>query len=400
MFIDDEQPTLDLLARVLDWEALGLQVAPAAQDGRQALALIEAHAPDILITDIQMPGMNGLELIEAVRRANTAMQIIVLSAHGQFEYAQKALEYHVIGYLLKPIDEEKLAALIQTACRRLRQQADDSRYIRQGLLQLRSDEFRALLYGEHPGLPAAPGQGGPGFFAEELFLLVLRAAPAARPAAKRAFTPGRLQQFFAARGVAEMALTETAPFAWAAAVPAKTLAKCFPPGPREQPLDALLEEALSAAFSLPIQVTHRGPFEDMALLCRAFRSMGEGQSEAALSLPGGENTLITQTVQFLLAHYHRPLSLEDICTHLSVSKNYLSALFSRQAGRTLWACLTDIRMEKAKELLLVSGERTSEIAYRVGYENPNYFSKAFKKATGLSPQEYRSQEKHAENSNI
>ncbi|MBQ4901275.1 helix-turn-helix transcriptional regulator [Paenibacillus sp. Marseille-P2973] len=90
-------------------------------------------------------------------------------------------------------------------------------------------------------------------------------------------------------------------------------------------------------------------------------------------------------------NYDRNLSLEEICTELSVSKNYFSYLFKRETGWNLWAYLTEIRLNKSKELLRTTDCKSYEIAYMVGYDNPSYFSKLFKKNTGMTPNEYRAE---------
>src|SRR5262245_33165955 len=102
MLVDDELLTLELLENLLDWSKLGIEITGKAMDGIEALRRIEEDCPDILITDIRMPGMDGLALVQKIRETNTRMKIIILSAFGEFEYAQKALSYGAAGYVLKP----------------------------------------------------------------------------------------------------------------------------------------------------------------------------------------------------------------------------------------------------------------------------------------------------------
>ena len=113
VFVDDEAITLQLLTCVLDWEELGITVAGTASDGREAYELFRNVKPDIIIADIKMPGMNGVQLSEMIRKSDRNVKIIFLSAYAEFEYAQGAIANRVSGYLLKPLDEEELAALIR-----------------------------------------------------------------------------------------------------------------------------------------------------------------------------------------------------------------------------------------------------------------------------------------------
>lgn len=112
LLVDDEVLTLDYLESVIDWEEYDINVIGRAFDGLSAIDIIQEDIPDIIMVDIKMPRMDGLELIKWIREHDIDSKIIVLSAFGEFEYAQKALNDGVSGYLLKPVDEEKLEEMI------------------------------------------------------------------------------------------------------------------------------------------------------------------------------------------------------------------------------------------------------------------------------------------------
>lgn len=101
------------------------------------------------------------------------------------------------------------------------------------------------------------------------------------------------------------------------------------------------------------------------------------------------NALVYKGVQYLHENYDQNFSLNDICNELAVSKNYFCYLFKRETGQNIWAYLTDVRLNKSKELLCASDLKSYEIAYKVGYDNPSYFSKLFKKYTGKTPSDFR-----------
>lgn len=105
---DDEERICRLIQALVDWKALDMEVSGIASNGTMALELIEEKQPDILITDIRMPGCNGLELMEKARKSCPMLQIIVISGYAQFEYAQTAMKYGVCEYLLKPINQKEL----------------------------------------------------------------------------------------------------------------------------------------------------------------------------------------------------------------------------------------------------------------------------------------------------
>lgn len=105
---DDEERVCRLIVALGKWEELGLKVAGTASNGIQALELIQKEKIDMLITDIRMPGLNGLELIEKVREVSPDIKIMIISGYANFEYAQNALKQGVSDYLLKPINKEAL----------------------------------------------------------------------------------------------------------------------------------------------------------------------------------------------------------------------------------------------------------------------------------------------------
>lgn len=109
---DDEQLIREGLAETIPWESLGLTLVGIAEDGKQALCGIRETLPDIVLTDIRMPHLDGLELIGKIREAQPECRVIIITGHGEFTYAQSAIQLGVSDFVLKPID-------IQNLCRTL-----------------------------------------------------------------------------------------------------------------------------------------------------------------------------------------------------------------------------------------------------------------------------------------
>lgn len=105
---DDEARICKLIIKLIDWDAIGMCVVGTAQNGVEALELIEKENPEIVITDIRMPGYDGLEMIEKAQKMNNDLEFIIISGYGEFEYAKKAIDFGVKDYLLKPINKEEL----------------------------------------------------------------------------------------------------------------------------------------------------------------------------------------------------------------------------------------------------------------------------------------------------
>ncbi|WP_025678426.1 response regulator, partial [Paenibacillus massiliensis] len=116
LIVDDEPAIREGLTTLIDWEACGFQVADTAGNGREALEKLEKLAPRLVIMDIRMPGMSGLEVIRTIRdqySADTSSHpisphVLLLTGYADFEYARQAIAYGVDGYLLKPVDEEEM----------------------------------------------------------------------------------------------------------------------------------------------------------------------------------------------------------------------------------------------------------------------------------------------------
>ncbi|HHW30940.1 MAG TPA: response regulator [Clostridiaceae bacterium] len=113
ILIDDEELILRGLLKIIDWEANGFTVAGAFSDSEEALAMAPTLQPHLVIVDIEMPGLSGLELIDALRDRLPYAKFVILSAHDQFKYAQKALQLGVFRYLLKPIDDNELSEALR-----------------------------------------------------------------------------------------------------------------------------------------------------------------------------------------------------------------------------------------------------------------------------------------------
>lgn len=108
VFIDDNKAIIDGLKYIIDWKALDIEICGKAYDGLEGIKIINKIQPDLLITDIRMPGLDGLEMIESILTKHPSLKIIILSGFDDFSYAQKAIEIGVAAYILKPIKKQLL----------------------------------------------------------------------------------------------------------------------------------------------------------------------------------------------------------------------------------------------------------------------------------------------------
>ena len=111
--VDDEFLQRALVKKTVDWNSLGMEICGEAEDGEEALKKILEEKPDILIMDINIPYMNGIEVSKKVKVIFPEIQVIILTAYGEFEYAQNAISLGVQEYLLKPVKLDAFKALFE-----------------------------------------------------------------------------------------------------------------------------------------------------------------------------------------------------------------------------------------------------------------------------------------------
>ena len=113
VIVEDEDIIRQGLIATFDWEAVGAKVVGEAADGAEALPLIRSLHPDVLLTDIRMPNMDGLELARVLQEENILPKLVYLTSFADFDYVREALRLQAADYLLKPVDDEELARLLQ-----------------------------------------------------------------------------------------------------------------------------------------------------------------------------------------------------------------------------------------------------------------------------------------------
>ncbi|MFC5531186.1 response regulator [Cohnella yongneupensis] len=165
LIVDDEPIARESLRYLIDWEDYGFSVKAGAEDGEQALAMLREGFYSLVLTDIRMPKMNGLELIERMREITDA-SVIILSGYDDFEYARQGIKLGVKDYLLKPVDEEDLIAVLLRVHRELtdrellhrRQQAGDSAFRERVLRRLAHGQLNRGEYAEQLRLAEFPAE--------------------------------------------------------------------------------------------------------------------------------------------------------------------------------------------------------------------------------------------------
>ena len=262
MLVEDESTVRDGIVKKIDWEKHGFQLSGAFENGKLASDALLENPVDVVITDINMPVMDGLDLARFINERMPRTIVIILTGFGDFTYAQTAIRHKVHEYILKPVTAKQLRELL--------------------------DKLRCELDGRRD-----------------------------HEAAERI----------------------------------------------KRKLDILGELETGNTQSIT-----------------ATEALSERQA--------------AQAVAFIRQNYPDPgLSLQKVTSHLSVSTSYFSNIFKSYTGVTFVDFITRLRMQKAQELLVLTDMKNYEIADRVGYDDPGYFSSTFKKFTGIKPSDYRREHK-------
>lgn len=341
LLVDDEQRVAEHIRQLVAWENYGIRQVHVCGNGLEALEMMRKSLPDVVITDIKMPGMDGIELIQRSKRAGYDSEFIVMSGYKEFELAKSAMGQGVKYYLLKPCSEEEIDTSLASAM-------SDVQGRRAALNPVTVDQSAETTtryddneVGREALALEAVVVGGDALKLQQVIeqLVVHRG----RPFASLVFTQLLMKQMH--RGVL----------------------------------------AASAFTQL-----HNGLYEikeSPALAQYMMDSLAHMREE----MPAEDN-FIDRIVQYVDEHLEDPdlklkrLAREVVFRH----EDYVSRLFSQRMGESFHGYLTRKRLERAKYLIRHLGEdKIYSVAERVGLgHNPSYFSKLFKKHTGYTPKEY------------
>ncbi len=125
MLVDDNESVLEGMANIIDWEKYGYRIAFSAPNCDRALEALDKTDIDLIITDIRMPRMNGLEFISAVKEKNENLKFVLISGYSEFDYAKWAVDQQISGYLLKPVDEDELIEIIKRVKKEIEKERED-----------------------------------------------------------------------------------------------------------------------------------------------------------------------------------------------------------------------------------------------------------------------------------
>ena len=534
--VEDEMVIRRGIKNSIDWEKEGYIFCGEASDGELAYPMIIKEKPDILITDIRMPFMDGLELCKLVKKELPNIKILILSGYDEFDYAKEAIRLGVTEYLLKPISSGKLLEALNGVSESIRREKEDKDLVRKYMEEMRENtehekqKFFEQMIAGNLSMADALETGkkyemnlSAGMYNLLLFRFTLgeenRKSGELLGEAEYAIEKltERLEYVFEfQRGVEGWAFLLMADNEEQMSERVKELSKDLEEimknystiayfGGIGQPVARLreleesfreAERALAARFTMElnriisvedirmaqnvdtlddIEITSFGEIEKTRTMLEKFLNNGaedeidefvdvyinelpeenlksvlmrqyiimdayivmmsfcekiegiegemKAQSEELKNSMKTSQTLeeIKNYIRMLLkkiigvrdtisgrrysdiieiakdqirkTYMSDEISLNTIAAEVGMSPSYFSSIFSKEMGKTFVEYLTEIRMDRAKELLMCSSMKTSEIGYEVGYKDPHYFSYIFKKTQNCTPKEFRARGK-------
>lgn len=534
--VEDEMVIRRGIKNSIDWEKEGYIFCGEASDGELAYPMIIKEKPDILITDIRMPFMDGLELCKLVKKELPNIKILILSGYDEFDYAKEAIRLGVTEYLLKPISSGKLLEALNGVSESIRREKEDKDLVRKYMEEMRENtehekqKFFEQMIAGNLSMADALETGkkyemnlSAGMYNLLLFRFTLgeenRKSGELLGEAEYAIEKltERLEYVFEfQRGVEGWAFLLMADNEEQMSERVKELSKDLEEimknystiayfGGIGQPVARLreleesfreAERALAARFTMElnriisvedirmaqnvdtlddIEITSFGEIEKTRTMLEKFLNNGaedeidefvdvyinelpeenlksvlmrqyiimdayivmmsfcekiegiEGEMQAqSEELKNSMKTIqtleeIKNYIRMLLkkiigvrdtisgrrysdiieiakdqirkTYMSDEISLNTIAAEVGMSPSYFSSIFSKEVGKTFVEYLTEIRMDRAKELLMCSSMKTSEIGYEVGYKDPHYFSYIFKKTQNCTPKEFRARGK-------
>lgn len=390
--VDDEPLICKGLRETVEWDSLGLEIAGEAHNGMDAMEMIAATHPHIIITDIRMPGMDGISLIKAIREKDLSIRIIILSGYSDYQFLKEAIRLGVDGYLLKPIDTDELISNLKNLVSTIEKEQMQTLRLYRGLELLRANTLNRLVTGEigrcefdekatlldicldaehYQCAICAPASESDDADASAA-IAIQRACQSLTEGNGITFVDSKNHLVFIFCGSSEEAVATNAKAALACA-------------------EAQARESTGAA-----PVTRTGAvvhaLEDIA---RSYAAASEGfeQEKTLLEsepLDSRWKCLVSRTVDYVSMHYHEALSLKQIACDCGINTSYLGQVFRKATGDSFTNYVNGYRIRKAKELLAGTTLKVYEVSERVGFTDYHYFLKIFKKVTGGVPTDTRS----------
>ena len=414
VIVDDDAVMRFGLKTLIPWEDTEFVLLGEAANGREALTLIQTCRPEIVVTDMKMPVMDGVALIRALREQKQPPAILALSSYDDYELVREALRLGAADYLLKM---DLSPALFLQALRSMTAVPSVPQETGVRLNALRTQLVKNIIsrfFVSDQDLTAQMYEAGVDFTRDPVWVLVLRSdlrnTLENDEEQAEQYRTISLSVINIAEEIAQDCLEGFCTEGYDGAFYILGTLRDGQADPDERllrlgnRLSRMIEQYLDVTVSVGIAsggADVDGLFHACSHARCASRQAQRQQATALLyqadmdELHGDTampESVISRAKTYIDRHYAEKIVLPDLAAQLGITPNYLSSLMKKQLGMTFSEYVLNVRMEQARKLLSDSDLRINEIAVRVGYDNLFYFSKLFKRVYGVSPRNFRHQQ--------
>ena len=402
MIVDDEPILRNGIKNFIDWDSMQCSVCCLAENGADALDQFQLCSPDIVITDIKMPGIDGLELTRRLSEISPQTKVIILTGYSDFSYAQKAIQYSVVDFVVKNNPAPKICAAVKKAISLLEREQKNCQFFGEleEIVSQSYDELKTKLFidiiNQNIFSPEASEQKAAQL---GISLSGYRLAVICIPDRPPEAASQHIRQF-----VLEFScslLRSFQPFAFA--LNAQTVCLILTAANETEELNRICGKIVSALFDMTghqVCIGISGIKESITAFFSAYHEAQSVQREQfrrqtpqflyqEMDAAFSQNATVSRVLHFIHAHYREDITLCQIADQFHLNASYLSRLFKKHMRETIVGYITRYRIERSKDLLLHSDARLYSIAIDVGFNDAAYFSNIFKKQTGFSPSEYK-----------
>jgi len=340
LIVDDEKMVREGIVATLPWEELHLKVVGTAANGRDALSLIRNLKPHIVLTDIRMPFLDGLGLMEAIQQEAPQIKTIILSAYDEFEYARKALKLGAVDYLIKPIQAEELVAVLRRVVELF--QEDVKREVFFG-------DIRRKVREDFPIFLRLLKEEGIGDLVKTI---------------EKLFPFPESEAWKAGRDILTILIQELHIHA--------VISSAF--------MEELLSDVRTASELLHSHT-------DLEVFVQVFAEKLQGYvgQTNRPTVP----VIIQKVLAYVQERYAEPISVQGIAKRFGLNPDYFSHLFKLSMGVNFIEYLNRYRIDRAEELIVKESLKIYEVAERVGFPDYKYFSRLFHQWKGYRPTDIR-----------
>ena len=399
LIVEDEVLVRCGLRSMVNWEKLGLDVIGDASNGKEALEIYEKEKPDIVMTDIKMPVMDGLELIEKIREQDQSTRIVLLTCYEEFSYLMRAMKLGVSDYILKlKMKPDEIEKAMEKVCKELEQKNPDSKNETKAV-QDKSDLFGQYVFYH---------QINENTFREQLKKLDFQVSEKSyricrmeianykEVCEKTKDEQGALIQFLIFNMSEEilgkykngelireneknylLLIEETEEDNQKTKTILKEIAR-------------VLREHIMAQVCWKISGVGRSWTElsDRYQECKKNETEKQKEDQKAQNLKQ-LSIEIYKAKEYIDQHLADKLTLNQVAEIVCLSPNYFSSMWKKEMQVGFVDYITEQRVEKAKELFATTDLRTHEVAELTGFGDDSYFSKIFRKVSGKNPGSFR-----------